>query len=695
MSCQLGNTYVQDYDLKYLYCYYTTSLTYTGGISLQIPAANQILTLKSGVNAWKNTKGDINQLVLNPNRENEFLEKWTGIITKDYLSSMTTWTVENLMDSWTLASGSNLYSYDFGISPISISSSGLPSGLALFSFNTITGIPTQTGNYICNLNYTYEYCNQTTGVTKQIFINICTGVEPEEISYGKIFSKNLGPKFSYDDSIEYSTNSQCLSGFPFLSIPSGQRLVLESGKDAWLYTQYNTDYSFTTGNRTFTLSTGTNLFNTSNGIEPDLVSGELPAGLQFKNFCTITGIPNETGKWNCFFRYGYCTGSANGGGVFGKLNNLSIEVLAPSEVKYIEGLLYVAFSSSGTIPAYSVKVKNVDFYYNQNNRFTKYFENITGYGDNIIQNNNSGVVFGKIDRPTGFLPAMTYQTGILSGTIVGDTSSYSWTDVLITGTGSLGNVYIDNIIGQKQAINIVKFNTELLEDFDNLNINGIDFFYTSGTDNLDFYTFNSLTGLMNLLNSGATGLDFNLREFVGITGYLNGSDMFLYSYKLSGEDGNSIKITRTTSNIDSIKISHRYFQSGETLREPTNTWTGIFSTLYNNITQEKSGFYTYNYVDDSYFGKITGTVWVDTFSGNYYITTGILDITNPLAFSGSLVPFISNIYSGNTIIPSGQNSVASGFSISIRKPNYYDISGNIAKYIISGENFLYTGLIEG
>jgi hypothetical protein len=100
---------------------------------------------------------------------------------------------------------------------------------------------------------------------------------------------------------------------------------------------------------------------------------------------------------------------------------------------------------------------------------------------------------------------------------------------------------------------------------------------------------------------------------------------------------------------------------------------------------------------NNFYGNISGLLWVDSFSGNYYITTGMYDTLFPLTLSGSLVPFIQgqNIYSGLFLIPSGQKGYPTGFSISIRKPNYYDISGNIAKYIVSGENFIYSGLIEG
>jgi len=666
MSCKIGNTYNYDSLNEYILNEDMICSSPQNIIQLKTPISGQILTLQSGVEAWTSSKGDTYQII--PNSGHAYI----------------------------LESGTNLYSYAFGLSPISISGSGLPNGLTLSSFNTINGIPTTTGSYICNLKYIYSYCNQTyTGVNKQITINICNPVDEVE-SYGRIFSNNLGPKFNYDPLIEYS--NLCISGVPLLSIVSGQRLVLESGVDAWLYTQYNTDYTFITGRRQFTLFTGTNLFTNSTGIEPSIISGDLPANLQFKDYCTITGIPDTTGKWTCAIKYGYCGNGNFNDTIYGQTKNISIEVLLPSEIDYTEGILYMGYSNTNTIPYNQLKVKNIDFYYNQNNRFTRYFENITGYGDNIIKtiSGSQQPFFGLIDRPTGWLPAMMYQTGVLTGLITDGNSSFSWSDVLITGTGDINKVYLNNIIGYKQAVNIIEFNTGLLNNGDILNINGLDFLYTTELNDSYDYQFNSLNMLINILNSGATGaLNASLKDIVGVTGYLNGSNLVLYSYKLLGENGNSIKIYRNTKNIDSIKIPYRYFVSGETLREPTNTWSGIFTNFYYTITKEKSGIYLYNYIDNSYYDTLSGVAWEDNFSGNYYITTGILDITNSLNFTGSLVPFINNIYFGNAIIPSGQNFITSGFSISIRKPNYYNISGNISKYTVSGSDFLYTGLIEG
>lgn len=664
MSCKPGNQYAIDTFLEQTICSELSSQN----IQIKNIVSGQALTLKSGIDAWTNQGYDIYQI--NPTNGS----------------------------AWILESGSNLYVNVFGIEPSFISGSGLPRNLGLSNFNTITGTPVETGNYKCKL--IYKYCSNTyTGVTREITIHVCTGEEVVQ-PYVPIFFNSLGPKFNYDPVVEYSTG--CFSGTALLSIVSGQRLVLESGSPAWLFTQYSEDYSFITGNRLFTLSTGTNLYNTSSGIEPEIISGYLPVGLAYKNYCTITGVPTGTGKWSCLVQFGYCTGSTT---IYGKINKFILEVINPEQVNYTEGAVYTAFSASDTIPYNLNKVKNINFYYNQNNQFARYFETISGYGniersDNF--NENSQIFYGDIERPTGYLPAVLYQTGVLSGVVGEGLSSFTWSNVNITGTGSEGNVYLDQITGYRKAQNIIIFNTGLLVDGDILSINNINFYYrTPNNVGNSYYNFDSLSRLINVLNSGATGAfndtDFFLQDFVGITGYINESTLYLDSYLLSGEDGNSIKISRNTQNLDSIQIPYRYFQSGETFRVPTNTWSGVFDTTYTTITKENSGIYFYNYIDNSFIGSLSGLLWVDSFSGNYYITTGIYDTLFPLTLSGSLVPFIQgqNIYSGSFLIPSGQNTYPTGFSISIRKPNYYDISGNIAKYIVSGENFIYSGLIEG
>lgn len=668
MACIPGNQYILDSFLEKTIC----STISSQKVQIKNIVSGQILTFRSGQNAWINPNYDIYQI--------------------DPSAGLT----------WVLQSGTNLYTQAFGLEPSSVSGSGLPSGLTLFNFNTIIGIPTKTGTYNCKLFY--KYCNdQFTGISRQIIINVCTGDSQSVPTYIPVFPNALGPKFNYDPIVEYS--NKCLNGSELLSIVSGQRLVLQSGVSAWVYPEDLPNYSFITGGRLFTLLTGSNLYNTSTGIFPRIISGSLPLGLGYKDYCTITGIPTTTGEWSCLVRFGYCDDIDSSGTVYGKINQFTLQVIPPEKIDYTEGAVYLAFTNFNTIPYNLTKVKNLNFYYNQNNQFIKYFDQISGYGNisKIIDfNNTNQISYGNINNPTGYLPALTYQTGKLSGIVLDGLSSYTWSNINITGTGSAGKVYLDQITGYKQAQNVITFNTGLLIDNDLLNIKDINFYYRT-TENLgdSYYNFDSLSRLVNVLNSGATGAysetDNYLQNYIGITGYVNGSNIYLFSYLSSGEEGNAIKIYRETQNLDSIKIPYRYFQSGQTLRIPSNRWSGLFSTTYSTITKENSGIYTYNYTDDNFYGNISGLLWVDTFSGNYYITTGLYNTLYPLNISTGLVPFINNqnIYSGSCIIKSGQSSIQTGFSISIRKPNYYNISGNIAQYIVSGENFIYSGLIEG
>jgi hypothetical protein len=91
--------------------------------------------------------------------------------------------------------------------------------------------------------------------------------------------------------------------------------------------------------------------------------------------------------------------------------------------------------------------------------------------------------------------------------------------------------------------------------------------------------------------------------------------------------------------------------------------------------------------------------WVNNFSGNYIITTGIINSNDRNgSFSQGLLSFNTgmNKYYGDLIIPSGTSRIDyTGLRLNINKPNPYNLSGNIAKYIVSGENFIFSGLIEG
>jgi hypothetical protein len=89
--------------------------------------------------------------------------------------------------------------------------------------------------------------------------------------------------------------------------------------------------------------------------------------------------------------------------------------------------------------------------------------------------------------------------------------------------------------------------------------------------------------------------------------------------------------------------------------------------------------------------------WVNNFSGNYNILTGFKDPRSPQSYSGIKLQFNNEInkYSGSGILPKNQSSVYTGLNIEISKSNPYNISGDIAKYTISGDSFIFQDYIEG
>ena len=361
----------------------------------------------------------------------------------------------------------------------------------------------------------------------------------------------------------------------------------------------------------------------------------------------------------------------------------------------------------------NIRVKYAKLIYANTNKFNVFINRVTGYGfvqppldilntlpdidvvgDNIIYKG------GQISNPTGVQPAIFYKTGLLNGIIdTPNVGSFTWNNIVLTDPGKPNEVFLNYFTGAVQASNTIRFNSNLLTNGDTLNISDTFFTYSTGTNINNFLQFNSFNNLINILNSGATGafdsLGFQiLRTSVGITGFINGDNIHLFSLLRSGEDGNNIRIYRDCQNLNAIQLTSRYFTGGKYLRPRTNTWYGDFLRTFSAITVENSGVYFDN-VSETVFDAISGIVWVDNFSGNYYIRTGIRDPNNSESYSGVLMRFQNNKYIGSGVIPSGQFSITTGLRIEVSKPNPYDISGNFAKYIFSGDGFLFSGIIEG
>ena len=440
------------------------------------------------------------------------------------------------------------------------------------------------------------------------------------------------------------------------------------------------------------LESNSNLFTNVIGQVPTgFTHTPLPFNLSFSKYNLITGVPTITGLYSIELTQNYtCTGNSS------RVVRFSIEILPYEKLFVNDGILFSTYSSSNTLPYVERKIKNLNFYHTQDNRFYRYFDNVTGYGDTSFDASGENLfVLGQIENPTGWREALVYQTGVLTGLITGPQGTFTWFDQTITGIEPFSQVYINEITGTKQATNIIYFNTGLLSDGDVITINDYSFFYST-TPSDSIFAFQNLDQLIINLNSGANDINSPLYP-VGVTGFVDSQNLHLYSYLLSGEDGNSIRVYRNTAILEAIEIPNRYFTSGETLRPTTNSWKGNFVSSFESISAENTGTYTINYFNPTGFDNISGTLWLNSFSGNYTIDTGIKTVENATIYSGLPVNYISstNIYSGIGVIPSGQNRVPTGFNVDILKRNYYDISGNIAKYTISGEDFLFTGLIEG
>jgi hypothetical protein len=343
----------------------------------------------------------------------------------------------------------------------------------------------------------------------------------------------------------------------------------------------------------------------------------------------------------------------------------------------------------------NIRVKQAQFFYVDRNQFNLQIDTITGYGNVSYNNEINNTITGQIVNPTGLQPAVFYKTGLLTENIING-GSFTWQNTQIAGTGESNKVYLNYITGYVSAQNEITFINSTgsgLQNGDLINIANFSFTYNqSGIPPLQF---NSPQNLINILNSGATG-GFNAQGFttlqntVGVTGFRNNNSLELFSVLRSGENGNSIRIYRDSQNLDAIKIASRYFTGGKTFRPLLNNWVGNFSNTF-TLTVENSGFYT-NKLENISFGRISGVAWEDNFTGNYLITTGVKSISNIGLYSGTPIPLLGNKFVGSGIIPSGQLNL-SIINIDISKPNPYNLNNNLAKYIFSGQDFIFSQII--
>jgi hypothetical protein len=360
------------------------------------------------------------------------------------------------------------------------------------------------------------------------------------------------------------------------------------------------------------------------------------------------------------------------------------------------------------------------YLYTGNNRFdvkqqitqpNKFGQSIN-FGFNVKNNKDGSLVFVGSNTNNGSLyiynsdiytNLVSNQTGLLTGLIAGNQSSFTWNNVSITGTGLNNNVFIDKITGYRQATGSLIFLNSTgsgLNFGDTITINNVNFTYTQNP--FTNFQFNSLDNFVNIINSGITGNDISLNN-LGVTGIKNSNQIILYSYSRSGLAGNSIRLSRNSQNVDAIKIPSRYFQGGQDLRPLVSNWSGLFSGFFNTISQENSGFYILNNIASLYSENLTGIIWIDTFN-KWIIQTGVtLESQNPdlNIFSNVIYNPILNIYSGILKVNKSNNYLSAFTSLFINfiKPIYIEnnqiIFNNLANYSISGDNFIYTGILTG
>jgi hypothetical protein len=362
-------------------------------------------------------------------------------------------------------------------------------------------------------------------------------------------------------------------------------------------------------------------------------------------------------------------------------------------------------SSSSSSSILNIKVKKAQFFYQDNSsiNFQKYFSKIPGYGNTTINFENK-ILTGNIQDPFGLVPAVYYATGILTGTITDNVGSFTWSNIFLESIGETGNVYLDYVTGYTQSTGVIEidaFYKNKLLNFDIININSVNFTYVTGVPQ-NLFEFNTIEDLLKILNSGSQGLlDSTLQNTVGVSGYIDYTypyhKIYLTSVSRSGEEGNNNRIYRDCFDLNTIIIKDRYFQGGKTLRPETNNWIGTFFNTFEEITAENTGVYNRNIIENT--AAVTQDIaWEDNFSGNYFITTGIRNPNSQQTFSGVLMKFDSDLnkYYSSGIIPGGSSLyVYTGFKFNILKPNPYNIQNNLAKYIISGKDFIYSGIIVG
>jgi hypothetical protein len=309
----------------------------------------------------------------------------------------------------------------------------------------------------------------------------------------------------------------------------------------------------------------------------------------------------------------------------------------------------------------TIKINKANFYI-QNSPDSYFLSQnlITANGNNSFDD-LTGFAEGSISNITGegLEPAIFFQTGLLTGFVLPSSLDgiYTWPqDIIVSGTGAANRVFFDFSTGFIQSSGRITINTGLLFERDFLNIVNNDisyfFFYTTGqNEKLQNNTlFNNLNGIVDVLNSGATGDDFLLAN-LGVTGYiLNPNTIVLNPYLLSGEDGNTIKMFKDTQNREGIILSNRYFRGGVTLRPPVpvGKWSGLFQETFNFLQFQNTGRYTVSQGPIDIINNPLGVIFENNFVPN--LSAKITPISEGSIFTPELSRNLSTgilLFTGN------------------------------------------------
>ena len=189
------------------------------------------------------------------------------------------------------------------------------------------------------------------------------------------------------------------------------------------------------------------------------------------------------------------------------------------------------------------------------------------------------------------------------------------------------------------------------------------------------YSFSTFSGLVSDLNIGARGgYDETLQYTVGITGYASYNTLTLYSYYLSGEDGNACTIIRNTQDPNGIQIPNVYFTSGRSLRAKATQWFGDFYNEISSISYTNTGYYRVDFSTENVLDTINGIIFENNFSGNWSPSITPISQGIPLDTGSTFnlkYDSLNKIFSGNFIIKSGLSYLGySGLNIDINKRTY-------------------------